>query len=62
MSNWQPIDTAPRADGVTEILASDFDAIEIICWDEIEGIWKDRNGDYFWPAYWQPLPDHPEAL
>lgn len=59
MSNWQPIETAPK-DG-TEILAGDYDAMEIVNWDEVEGIWKDRNGDYFWPAYWQPLPEPPEA-
>jgi len=59
---WQPIDTAPR-DG-TEILASDYDAIEIVSWVGprfdvgITGEWTNREGEAMYPAWWQPLPDH----
>ena len=62
MYNWLPIDTAPR-DG-TEILASDYDAIEIVSWgllgewQDWEG-WSDREGAIISPAWWQPLPEHP---
>ena len=60
--SWQPIDTAPK-DG-TEILASDYDAIEIVSWGEplfnlIPGAWVGRDGCRMFPAWWQPLPDHP---
>lgn len=60
---WQPIDTAPK-DG-TEILASDYDAIEIVSWVAprfdvgITGKWTNREGEAMYPAWWQPLPDHP---
>ena len=56
---WQSIDTAPK-DG-TEILASDYDAIEIVSWEGFSGAkgWRDRLGKVMSPAWWQPLPDHP---
>lgn len=61
--DWLPIDTAPT-DG-TEILASDYDAIEIASWVKprfdvgITGYWTNRDGKTMYPAWWQPLPDHP---
>ena len=54
---WEPIDMVER-DG-KEILASDLDYVEIVHWDEFEGVWRGRNGDYFFPSYWQALPGHP---
>lgn len=60
---WQPIDTAPKDE--TEILASDYDAIEIVSWIAprfdvgITGEWINREGEAMYPAWWQPLPDHP---
>ena len=59
MTEWQPIETAPR-DG-TEILASDYDAIEIVAWGERQAWhgWSDRDGRMMRPAWWQPLPEHP---
>ena len=56
---WQPIDTAPK-DG-TEILISDYDAIEIVSWKVYAaGVgWESRWGESMFPAWWQPLPDHP---
>ena len=56
---WQPINTAPK-DG-TEILASDYDAIEIVSWKiyEAGSDWESRWGEVMFPAWWQPLPDHP---
>jgi len=53
---WQPIIDAPR-DG-TEILASDYDAIEIVSWDA-DNEWRTRDGLYFFACAWQHLPDHP---
>jgi hypothetical protein len=58
-NDWQPIDTAPK-DG-TEILASDYDSIEIIFWEGgVMAGWLDRDYRQFFPAFWQPLPVQPE--
>ena len=57
---WQSIDTAPR-DG-TEILASDYGAIEIVSWEYLPEEWfgwVNREKQFMFPAWWQPLPDHP---
>ena len=57
---WQSIDTAP-VDG-TEILASDYDAIDIVSyWEWERGVfgWANRELEAMYPAWWQPLPDHP---
>lgn len=54
--DWQSIETAP--DDGTEILATDYDSIEII-----HGggrYWENRDGESFFPCFWQPLPDIPE--
>lgn len=73
MSEWQPIETAPR-DG-TEILtltrwpAGDY--ARVLCWDdgidlETGGVatgWLDPDSGYigsFDPSYWMPLPKPPE--
>lgn len=58
--SWQPIDTAPR-DG-TEILASDYDAIDFVSYGEwSRGVfgWTNREMEPMFPAWWQPLPEHP---
>jgi len=60
-NNWQPIITAPR-DG-TEILACDYDSIQIIYYDRSDppGFrrWMTREYQEFFPAFWQPLPEQP---
>jgi hypothetical protein len=57
--SWLPIDTAPQ-DG-TEILASDYYAIEIVAWSVRQGWqgWSDREGRFMFASWWQPLPEHP---
>jgi len=55
--NWQPIDTAPL-DG-TEILATDCDCIEIIH-SERRRHWENRDGEFFFPCFWQLLPNVPD--
>ena len=59
MTEWQPIETAPQ-DG-TEILASDYDAIEIVSWDEQDAWWGwfTRDGQSMFASCWHPLPEHP---
>lgn len=53
---WQSIETAP--DDGTEILATDYDSVDII---HSEGrYWENRDGEFFYPCLWQPLPDVPE--
>jgi len=54
--NWQPIDTAPL-DG-TEFLATDHDSIDIIHADGRH--WETRDGEFFYPCVWQPLPSVPD--
>jgi hypothetical protein len=58
MSEWQPIETAPR-DG-TRILVSDADGFMIVAFWFADG-WDD--GDFrsglTWPQYWMPLPPPP---
>lgn len=59
LAGWLPINTAPRDE--TEILASDYDAIEIVYWVEgwVRPGWSDREGRQMFPSWWQPLPEHP---
>ena len=59
-NGWQPISTAPR-DPSEEILATDYDSIEIIHWAPVEDApaWKDRNGRWCFPGLWQPMPPVP---
>ena len=59
MTNWLPIDTAPK-DG-TEILASDYYTIEIVSWSvqQVWYGWFDREGRIMFPSWWRPLPEHP---
>ena len=58
---WQPISTAKRI-RTKEILATDYDSIEIISWHPIghHHAWADRDGNGYFPCLWQPLPDVPE--
>lgn len=55
MSEWQPIETAPR-DG-TIILSFDTSAgipIDLAHW--LNGTWRDDGGE---PTHWMPLPSPP---
>ena len=59
MTTWQPMSTAPR-DPKVEILATDYDCVEII--HSARSGWEDRYGEGFIPSLWQPLPDVPPAM
>lgn len=65
MSDWQPIDTAPK-DG-TLILMADGGSVLCGLWSKDESGWvdgsRDRNGELVtWDAtHWMPLPAPPEA-
>lgn len=56
-TDWQRIDTAPK--DKTEILGCDYDSIEIISWDPFEKTWRNRDSNYYFPSFWQPLPNQP---
>ena len=60
MSEWQPIETAPK-DG-TMILAFGKQEIYLIFW--VKGYWINREYDYLVPndtyTHWMPLPNPPE--
>jgi hypothetical protein len=67
MSDWQPIDSAPK-DG-TEILGHNDGVYAIVSWQThrtmtgIYGNWADRAGyleSYERPTHWQPLPEPPK--
>jgi len=56
MTEWQPIETAPR-DG-TEIIAfdprADLDPVFLVHYEEYH--WYDRGGRIWMPTHWMPLP------
>jgi hypothetical protein len=54
--NWHPTVTAPL-DG-TEILATDYDCIDII--HSVGNHWENREGEFFYPCLWQSLPNVPD--
>lgn len=63
MTDWQPIDTAPK-DG-TPILVWNAGYVAVMCW--WERCWEYANGiQRYWPraderepTHWMPLPDAP---
>ncbi len=72
MSNWQPIETAPK-DGCS-ILVIENDEINIVSWDQwdsykrcpkgwcVKGSWQDEQGGYETvdrPTHWMPMPNIP---
>jgi hypothetical protein len=61
MSTWLPIESSPR-DG-TEILASDYDSVEIVSFDVhpsgMGKAWFTREDLQFFPAWWIAIPDQP---
>ena len=63
MSDWQPIETAPK-DG-TKILAWEFDDYTIAWWGVSTGGWYGWMFSDDWircyPTHWQPLPAPPES-
>ncbi len=65
MSEWQPIETAPR-DG-TEVLTFGKHGTSVLFWDDeyaAEKCWREKSA---WlalrdePTHWMPLPPAPEG-
>ena len=65
MSEWQPIETAPK-DGTRVLVYSSWvvKATDIARWiGPPHNIWKrDREGDVVKATHWMPLPDPPAAI
>jgi hypothetical protein len=63
MSEWQPIETAPK-DG-TPVLAfiGDGDGAAVLGWSAGCREWQDYNGSSprYDPTHWMPLPPPPPA-
>lgn len=61
MSNWQPIETAPRDDYRGVLLALRNGRLIVGYWDGVDGEWRSeethRGIDDPEPTHWQPLPD-----
>lgn len=66
MSDWQPIETAPKADFERILLSSatwPYPAIGY--WDSEEHVWADDDGPWAYlnpedqPTHWMPLPEPP---
>ena len=62
MSEWQPIETAPR-DGTRVMLIDTFDQWHYIGrWNADlgdQGFWEDMS-EYALPTHWMPLPAAPK--
>ncbi len=66
MSEWQPIETAPK-DGSIVILGCAHPGFRpvAVCWaqDKVRWEWPMSNGrplKHYDPTHWQPLPAPPE--
>lgn len=64
MSEWQPIETAPK-DG-TAVLGATTDLFdggcEVVFWDDDREMWGTNDGPYFFKGrftHWMPLPEPP---
>lgn len=63
MSDWKPIETAPK-DG-TDILVAEFGDVKIAFWSGLFRRWsgpRDAYGDIevMTPTHWMSLPDAPK--
>jgi hypothetical protein len=61
MSEWQPIETAPK--DRTILLWVPYDAWQVCAWDELHKEWVSTGGLSFdaVPTHWMPLPEPPAA-
>lgn len=61
MSEWQPIETAPK-DG-TEVLVYAAEDHYITKAEFFDNHWRELSyegyGQYLYPTYWMPIPDPP---
>lgn len=65
MSNWQPIETAPKDGTEVIVFEANFPKVIFIAKMGRQGIgvwdWMTTDGDVAFPAYWMPLPKPPIA-
>lgn len=62
MTDWQPIETAPK-DGTFVLAAEESGYIHIVQWYGKQGFWRtDCYSSIEWqPIHWQPLPNPPNT-
>jgi hypothetical protein len=60
MSEWQPIETAPR-DGTEVIGYTTYSVFNIEFVSFKRGYWQDRMSHHFDPDFWMPLPPQPKT-
>lgn len=66
-ANWQPIETAPTADGASAIVATDAGAVGEARYFAEYGAWwwagtdpsDAHDGEVRYPTHWIPLPEPP---
>lgn len=58
MSEWQPIETAPK-DGMRVLVIGKSGYVDAGHYIEGWG-WEDANGNIMKPTHWMPLPEPPK--
>lgn len=65
MSEWQPIETAPR--DLWLLLFSQYDGCHVACWDKFWGGWRGLETDHYGDpvlldcvTHWMSLPENPK--
>lgn len=65
MSEWQPIETAPKDGSRLLAYSKGWDHEqkdqEIAWWNESSGLFRWQSGTIVKPTHWMPLPSPPEA-
>lgn len=68
MSEWQPIETAPRTSRSILAYVPENKCIYAVYWDGHYGSWRIFGGgfrtflDGDGPSHWMPLPDPPDQM
>jgi len=60
MSEWQPIETAPKDGTIIIVSAPAVGAARWSRFRDIEGYWEWFSGGTCDPDYWMPLPSPPD--
>lgn len=62
MSEWQPIETAPKKGYIIGAWKDGKWCAAELWWDDQVGEWCHSTGDYYChPTHWMPLPAQPET-
>jgi hypothetical protein len=60
VSEWQPIETAPK-DGTWILVFENHEKpLDTVMWNHFYGLWRNGYNDHAsYPTHWQPLPEPP---